>query len=334
MSIKKFVKEIMRALRTILIQIVLIIQLTQGAWISKQYNEDENIDSDNIVTVVNSLQENWIAGINIGFEFLTMKEARQFTGTILQHDNTTNKRTHSKYVNLLGYDIPDVFDSRAKWPTCIGYIRDQGACGACWAFAAVEALGDRVCIRSGGRMIVDLSVQQLIGCNELSSGCDGGYLLSTWRYLKENGVVTEDCYKYSILTKVFGFTGTCRLNWYGSYCPSNRSADPFFFKSLGAYQLDSNENTIMAEIYMYGPAEAGFQVYTDFMHYKSGIYRHVYGRHIGGHAVKIVGWGEEDSVKYWLVANSWGSRWGNMGGYFMILRGQNECEIESYVYAG
>jgi len=25
----------------------------------------------------------------------------------------------------------------------------------------------------------------------------------------------------------------------------------------------------------------------------------------GGHAVKIIGWGVEDSIKYWLVANSW-----------------------------
>ena len=55
-----------------------------------------------------------------------------------------------------------------------------------------------------------------------------------------------------------------------------------------------------------------FIVYRDFMSYKSGVYHHVSGEALGGHAVKIVGYGV-DSVsnkKYWIVANSWGTSWG------------------------
>jgi cysteine peptidase C len=43
--------------------------------------------------------------------------------------------------------------------------------------------------------------------------------------------------------------------------------------------------------------------------------------YIGGHAVKMVGWGVQDgvpgfgTVEYWVVQNSWGSAW-NEGGYF------------------
>lgn len=53
------------------------------------------------------------------------------------------------------------------------------------------------------------------------------------------------------------------------------------------------------------------------MNYKDGIYKHESGQVLGGHAVKIVGWGKYYDKKYWLVANSWGTSWG-IDGYFKI----------------
>lgn len=53
---------------------------------------------------------------------------------------------------------------------------------------------------------------------------------------------------------------------------------------------------------------------------------------MGYHAVRIVGWGEENHVKYWIVANSWGKDWGE-NGFFRILRNEYECSIESYMRA-
>ena len=47
---------------------------------------------------------------------------------------------------------------------------------------------------------------------------------------------------------------------------------------------------------------------------------------VGYHAVRIVGWGEERGIKYWTLANSWGTDWGE-DGYFRIARGSNECKV-------
>jgi len=82
-----------------------------------------------------------------------------------------------------------------------------------------------------------------------------------------------------------------------------------------------------------GPVEAAFSVYEDFLTYKSGVYTHKTGSMLGGHAIKILGWGVENNVPYWLVANSWNEDWGNQG-FFKIQKGKNECGIEGQVVAG
>ena len=82
-----------------------------------------------------------------------------------------------------------------------------------------------------------------------------------------------------------------------------------------------------------GPIEVAFTVYEDFLSYKSGVYKHTSGRALGGHAVKMVGWGVDNGQKYWRIANSWNEGWGN-NGFFNIARGHNECGIEGQGVAG
>jgi cathepsin B len=82
-----------------------------------------------------------------------------------------------------------------------------------------------------------------------------------------------------------------------------------------------------------GPVEASFTVYEDFLAYKTGVYKHTTGSALGGHAIKIFGWGVENDSPYWLVANSWNEDWGDQG-TFKIFRGHNECGIEGGVVAG
>ena len=89
----------------------------------------------------------------------------------------------------------------------------------------------------------------------------------------------------------------------------------------------SGEQEMMNEIYQRGPIScaiadpAALKVYTD------GIFYDTTGRLEEDHEISVVGWGEENGVKYWRVRNSWGSHWGE-DGFFKVVRGINNINIE------
>ncbi len=50
-----------------------------------------------------------------------------------------------------------------------------------------------------------------------------------------------------------------------------------------------------------GPVETHLDVYEDFMYYQGGIYEHIEGKMLGGHAIKIIGWGVENEFNIGFV---------------------------------
>ena len=120
-----------------------------------------------------------------------------------------------------------------------------------------------------------------------------------------------------------------------STIPFNQDRHPF----SKAYAVPASELAIMTEIYTHGPVTAGFNVYSDWIHYPVGtssnqVYRPQGGTEMGGHAIRIIGWNvSKDNVKYWIVANSFGSKWG-INGYFYIQKGIGAAGIEESVVAG
>jgi len=60
--------------------------------------------------------------------------------------------------------LPESFDPRDKWPDCptLKHIPDQGGCGSCWAFGAVTAMSDRMCIHSNGAFKQHVSAENLL----------------------------------------------------------------------------------------------------------------------------------------------------------------------------
>jgi cathepsin B len=248
----------------------------------------------------------------------------------------------------------------------IGDIRDQSNCGCCWAFAGAEAASDRMCIATNASIMVPLSAQDVCfnGGGIMSMGCGGGQITSPWSYLKKGGLfggkgaVSGGQYNG---TGPFG-KGLCsdfsmpHCHHHGPQgddpypaenaagCPSQKSPkgpkecdananaphnkfadDKYSFK--GKTITVSGEQAMQQAIMAGGPMEVAFTVYSDFENYVSGIYHHVSGGMAGGHAVKVVGWGVENDVKYWKIANSWNPYWGEKG-YFRIRRGNNEGGVE------
>jgi len=303
------------------------------------------LSTDDLIKYVNSQHTTWVAGRNDPGD--VQRPYKKFLGV----NRSFRKRKLPLVTHVLnGIQIPDNFDSREQWPNCetIKEIRDQGHCGSCWAFGAVEAMSDRYCIHSNGTKNVRISADDLVSCcSDCGGGCFGGDPGEAWYFWVEKGLVTggsygsgKGCRPYEIPTCSvnppcldFDETPACRESCQKKY-PVTYSEDKHYGES--AYRV-SNElggvDQIQMEIMTNGPVEADFTVYSDFLNYKKGVYQHVTGDVEGGHAVKILGWGVENETPYWLVANSWTPKWGDQG-YFKFLRGGNHCGIEDDIVAG
>lgn len=107
-------------------------------------------------------------------------------------------------------------------------------------------------------------------------------------------------------------------------------------KSYYQYNVDeyghvSGESAMMNEIYQRGPIACSMRADDAFDAYDGGIYYDQSGITDTNHEVTIVGWGEQNGVKFWRVQNSWGSHWGEEG-FFRIVRGINNLGMESSCY--
>ncbi|CAD0203611.1 unnamed protein product [Chrysodeixis includens] len=90
---------------------------------------------------------------------------------------------------------------QVDWRTqgVIGPVKDQGMCGACWAFSTVGTIEAMAAIKTG--KLVPLSVQEVIDCAGLgNSGCAGGdiCLLLDWLTLTNTPMEKEAEYPLSL----------------------------------------------------------------------------------------------------------------------------------------
>lgn len=204
----------------------------------------------------------------------------------------------------------------------------------------------------------NLNINELEYLNSKSykdSSCYGGTLLDAFRYLYIIGTTTEECIPYDKSLSGFKNLGSFQKSSELPLCntitgPSNDLCYNYvynsdtgieegeysrFYRCLHYYIVNGTEEyggselDIRKNIYKWGPLATAMNIYPDFYEYNGiDIYSwNKKGDKIGGHAIEIVGWGQEKNIPFWIIKNSWGDKWGDKG-YFRIMRGNNECKIE------
>jgi C1A family cysteine protease len=237
-----------------------------------------------------------------------------------QADDTWLKKNGAIVKNMLGLRNPPQTDAQFEAPQSlrqssqatvdwrningINYVSpilNQGNCGSCVAFATVATLETQMNIAYFGGLF-RYSPQALFACG--GGACEMGWFPSAAAdYLQTSGVPDEACLPYTS-----GATGEdveCSASCRDS---ANRSLRIASYSSPTNYTKDLD--SVKAAL-AHGPLLTTLTVYTDFLLYKSGVYKHTTGRAEGGHAISLVGY--DDTKNAFIIRNSWGEDWGMNG---------------------
>ncbi|MBN2226678.1 MAG: hypothetical protein JW763_04885 [candidate division Zixibacteria bacterium] len=223
-------------------------------------------------------------------------------------------------------DLPSSFD----WRTEVGglpVVKQQGGCGSCWAFATVGPLECNIKIKDG--MIVDLSEQWLVNCNTDGWDCTGGWYAHDYHQFKTDacggtGAVFEDDCPY------VAYLGSCNCPYTHHYVIESWA---YVGSQYGIPTVDAMKQAIMD----HGPLSVGVHANSALQAYGGGIFNGCDENGELNHAVTLVGWDDSQGTEgVWFVRNSWGTGWGEDGGYGRLEYG---CSSIGYaaayiVYAG
>ncbi|KAK2953847.1 putative Cathepsin B [Blattamonas nauphoetae] len=265
-------------------------------------------------SIVDSVNKNrratWKARDYRGTRFSPAKVVKSLDKTILPEDPLDF---------MAPLSAPSSYDIREAYPDYVLPIYDQDDCGGCWAFATSGSMS----IRRGiaGCWSGPLSMQDLISCDITNSACRGGNPARAQLWAKNKGMTTYSCLPF---VSASGRVPTCPTK-----CRNGSEIERFKWDKTLTLRVDQVQESLFNE----GPLYARFNIYEDFLSYSSGVYQHLEGDNLGSHAVILLGWGEENGVKYWLLQNSWSEDWGEQG-YFKIKMGTNEAGIEGGFYGG
>lgn len=259
--------------------------------------------------IIQATNAGWQAG-ETAMSRLSVYDFQERLGLVLNDDSGRDQvEIGETFIDTR--DLPNYVNWYEK-----GYItsiKDQGHCGSCYAFASCALLESFYAQHHNQKL--DLSEQYFMMKTKIANlfgGCKGNNLWVCAAACLAFGAPEESCCPYKAVDE------DCPIS-----CPRNYRAGCLVTGEVAGFQK------MLAE---HGPIVAGFLVYDDFRDYESGVYKHVQGSFLGGHAILIVGYNKEQ--QYWIVKNSWGTDWGETcdgkgqgeRGYFRI--GFGECMIE------
>ncbi|CEF63540.1 Cathepsin F [Strongyloides ratti] len=218
-------------------------------------------------------------------------------------------------IESLGNDTISNFDWREK--NVVTAVKDQGKCGSCAFFANVAVIESANAIK--GEPLARLSEQELLDCDKKDNGCNGANRVNIFKHVQRNGIVYENYYQYK------GEQKECR----------SMIGKPRVYIS-GYKYLGRNEDNWIRYLKEKGPFSVGVQVPKQMYYYSSGVFNPTLEdckeKSMGSHAMAVVGYGEENGQKYWLLKNSWGQGYGIENGFIKMRRGVNSCGIANYAY--
>jgi cathepsin X len=214
--------------------------------------------------------------------------------------------------------------------------------------AATSTLADRIKIARKARYPeIVLAPQVLINCKGGGS-CGGGNPATAFSYIAKHGIPDETCQNYEAVNgkcAPYGICETCEpgvpphpdqpgvcspvLNYTRYY------VDEFGFTSGGgdrdaAGRRVSPADRMKAEIHARGPISCGIHATAGFERYAGGVYEEVTPlAPLLNHELQVAGWGvTEDGTEFWIGRNSWGTYWGEPGGFFRIRMHRHNLGIE------
>jgi cathepsin X len=217
-------------------------------------------------------------------------------------------------------------------------------CGSCWAHGSVSALGDRIKIARQGKGIdINLSVQHILNCGNVGS-CHGGSISGPYDWLQQisqkgSGIAyeTENPYVACSSESTEGFCGhvdtkcsamniarTCStFTANGGKCVG---LNKYPNATISEFGQVSGADNMAKEIFARGPIACGIDA-APILDYQGGIVS-TPGQGID-HVISVVGWGMDapSGKQYWIVRNSWGEFWGEMG-YVYVEKGNDALMLE------
>ena len=262
---------------------------------------------DKEVDFWNKIQSSFELGHNM-FSTMTEEEAARWMGDAPVDDSDIEPVTFDE-TNLAASK-----DWRANGS--VTAVKNQGGCGSCWAFAATQAVESNHHIKNG--KLYNLAEQQLVSCDTKSYGCNGGYHMYAYDYLKVTPQVLQGNYPYTAKT------GTCDKNKEKGGVVYTTGKSLITRGSVSAHKAALGKGVLSISL---AASSSVFQLY------KSGILDSTSCGTSTNHAVGMVGYGTSNGVDYWIVRNSWGTGWGDAG-YIKIAAydGAGICGCQNRTY--
>lgn len=211
-------------------------------------------------------------------------------------------------------DLPESFDWREQG--AVTAVKNQGTCGSCWAFATIANIEGAHYVET--KELLSLSEQELVDCDDVDQGCNGGLPSNALKYLEDHGLGEEAESDYSYQGR-------------DGKCAAEKSSEKVFVKSWKIVD-GSDEDQLAAALIKHGPLAIGINA-TPMQWYMGGIanpFNFICNPKALDHGVTIVGFGVEGEKKYWIIKNSWGPHWGEKG-YYRIIRGKGKCGLNTNV---